>query len=376
MNDYLSIPESPKFSKATKKERSKSSRSNEKNKEKKPRKPSTKKKRANNNSAPDPSLPLSKYTIVITGRLDVIKRDDLVDVLKELGARITNSVSSRTSYLVTGHILDDGRPVDTSNKYKKAKEKNVPILTEAKLEEFLQKELNNPQFALRNARAFISGKPIETKPLKPISELIKQRAEEGKGKMWVDKYAPQDSSEIIGNTGVINKLRQWIHDWERVVIEGHKKPIIFRPGMNKDNIENVNARACLLSGPPGIGKSTAAALCSKEESYDILETNASDNRSKRIIEQLLTDAVNNESITKYSSREDAKRLKLGKKTMIIMDEVDGVSGNSDRGGIQALIKVIKTTRTPIICICNDRQSTKVRSLASHCYDLRFIRYYY
>ena len=38
-----------------------------------------------------------------------------------------------------------------------------------------------------------------------------------------------------------------------------------------------------------------------------------------------------------------------------MDEVDGV-GAGDRGGIAALIKVIKTSKTPIICICNDRQS--------------------
>ena len=41
------------------------------------------------------------------------------------------------------------------------------------------------------------------------------------------------------------------------------------------------------------------------------------------------------------------------KSVIIMDEVDGV-GAGDRGGIAALIKVIKTSKTPIICICNDR----------------------
>ena len=40
---------------------------------------------------------------------------------------------------------------------------------------------------------------------------------------------------------------------------------------------------------------------------------------------------------------------------------------------QELIQMIKTTKIPIICICNDRQSMKVRSLASHCYDLRFQR---
>ena len=65
-----------------------------------------------------------------------------------------------------------------------------------------------------------------------------------------------------------------------------------------------------------------------------------------------------------------------------MDEVDGMS-SGDRGGIQELvqiyciiinqIKIIKTTHTPIICICNDRDNPKVRTLANHCYDLQFTK---
>lgn len=43
------------------------------------------------------------------------------------------------------------------------------------------------------------------------------------------------------------------------------------------------------------------------------------------------------------------------KSLIIMDEVDGMS-SGDRGGITAIINLIKTSKVPIICICNDRQS--------------------
>jgi replication factor C subunit 1 len=55
-----------------------------------------------------------------------------------------------------------------------------------------------------------------------------------------------------------------------------------------------------------------------------------------------------------------------------MDEVDGMSAG-DRGGSQELIQVIKTSKIPIICICNDRASPKIRSLANYCLDLRFRR---
>ena len=38
-----------------------------------------------------------------------------------------------------------------------------------------------------------------------------------------------------------------------------------------------------------------------------------------------------------------------------------------------MIRLIKTTKVPIICICNDRLSQKVRTLASHCFDLKLRR---
>jgi len=55
-----------------------------------------------------------------------------------------------------------------------------------------------------------------------------------------------------------------------------------------------------------------------------------------------------------------------------MDEVDGVGGG-DRGGIAELIQMIKHSRVPIICICNDRQSQKLKSLIPYCMDLRYKR---
>lgn len=60
------------------------------------------------------------------------------------------------------------------------------------------------------------------------------------------------------------------------------------------------------------------------------------------------------------------------KSVIIMDEVDGV-GAGDRGGIAALIKIIKESKTPIICICNDRQDRKLSSLVSQSFDLKFAK---
>lgn len=54
-----------------------------------------------------------------------------------------------------------------------------------------------------------------------------------------------------------------------------------------------------------------------------------------------------------------------------MDEVDGMAGNEDRGGIAELINFIKTAQFPIICMCNNRDLPKMRSLVNYCFALKF-----
>jgi len=61
------------------------------------------------------------------------------------------------------------------------------------------------------------------------------------------------------------------------------------------------------------------------------------------------------------------------KRVLLMDEVDGMAGNEDRGGVAELIKLVKNSKVPVICMCNDRNHQKIRSLANHCFDLRFSR---
>lgn len=58
------------------------------------------------------------------------------------------------------------------------------------------------------------------------------------------------------------------------------------------------------------------------------------------------------------------------KTVLIMDEVDGMSAG-DRGGVADLIASIKISKIPIICICNDRYSQKLKSLVNYCLPLNF-----
>ena len=185
--------------------------------------------------------------------------------------------------------------------------------------------------------------------------------------LWTDKYKPRTLDDMIGNIELGKKLKMWLLDWEAMHVKGTKK-IPFSTKLS----ENRGAKTVLLSGPPGIGKTTIANLVARECGFECTELNASDTRSKKMLQTGLKDVLGTQALQFNASKgKDKGKMHLARR-VIIMDEVDGMSGG-DRGGTAELIQLIKKSKAPIICICNDRQSQKVRSLANHSFDLRMRR---
>lgn len=107
----------------------------------------------------------------------------------------------------------------------------------------------------------------------------------------------------------------------------------------------------------------------KELGFDVVEFNASDTRSKRLLKEEVTELLSNQSLAGYFN--GSTKNAITKKHVLLMDEVDGMGGNEDRGGMQELIALIKDSSVPIVCMCNDRNHAKMRSLLNYCYELRF-----
>ncbi|KAA0195161.1 Replication factor C subunit 1 [Fasciolopsis buskii] len=143
------------------------------------------------------------------------------------------------------------------------------------------------------------------------------------------------------------------------------------PWATGTNDDGAWARAALLSGLPGIGKTSSAMVVCRDLGFTTCELNASDCRSKRSLQEEISQTLGMQNLKQMACGEASELSR--NHHVLIMDEVDGMAGNEDRGGMQELINMIKTSRIPVICICNDRQSPKVRSLANYCLDLRFQR---
>ncbi|PAV74101.1 hypothetical protein WR25_22594 [Diploscapter pachys] len=193
---------------------------------------------------------------------------------------------------------------------------------------------------------------------------------------WVDKYKPKAVSQLVGmhdDKSPFNKLVKWLKEWPKYNLGEGKKIKLAKPPPYMAGIDGRPFKAVLLSGSPGVGKTTCAIMVCQHLGFKYIELNASDVRSKKSISAKVPALADSHQIDEYlgAKAKDEKMSDLEVHHVLIMDEVDGMSGNEDRAGISELISIIKNSRIPIICICNDRQNQKMRSLVNHCFDIRF-----
>ena len=330
---------------------------------------------------------LAGLTFVFTGQLQRLGRDQGQNLVKQYGGRTTSGPSKKTSYVVLGEdagpkkletikayslkvINEDGlfeliRRLPANGGDSAAAEKNAE--KRAKEEEDIRKAAEEMEKQEHASLAAKKPKPQQS------SQSTTQNSPSSKGKasaqgpdtrLWTVRYAPQQLTQICGNKGQVEKLAAWLRAFPKSQRTKFKMP-------GKDG--NGTYRAVMIHGPPGIGKTTAAHLVAKLEGYDIVESNASDTRSKKLVETGLKGVLSTTSLMGYFGSPGSSEVEESKKKLVlIMDEVDGMSAG-DRGGVGALAAVCKKSQIPMILICNDRKLPKMKPFDFVTYDLPFRR---
>ncbi|KAL9405376.1 hypothetical protein Peur_002348 [Populus x canadensis] len=326
---------------------------------------------------------LAGLTFVISGTLDSLEREEAEDLIKRHGGRVTGSVSKKTSYLLCDEDIE-GR------KSSKAKELGTPFLTEDELFDKIRSSKNSKAPAQEDSKvsvekvASLPKKSPQKADLKSSSLMSnaahkdlgvgsqqakqKDQAIQRSSLIWTEKYRPKVPNEMIGNQSLVTQLHNWLKNWNEQFHDTGNK------GKGKKQNDSTGKKAVLLSGPPGIGKTTSAKLVSKMLGFQAIEVNASDNRGKADAKIFKGISGSNANCIKELISNEALGFEMDRskhlKTVLIMDEVDGMSAG-DRGGVADLIASIKISKIPIICICNDRYSQKLKSLVNYCLLLSF-----
>ncbi len=147
--------------------------------------------------------------------------------------------------------------------------------------------------------------------------------------LWTHKYLPCSGKEVLQPN--IKTVRDFI--------------INFGKSRAK--------KAIIIYGPTGSGKTSSVHALSKELGLEIVELNASDFR-------------NSDSISSIAGSASQQMSLFGKGKIILIDEIDGISGQQDRGGVAEICKVIDKSKFPIIMTTNDPFDQKFSQLRKSC----------
>ncbi|KAI5090281.1 chromosome transmission fidelity protein 18-like, partial [Silurus meridionalis] len=226
-------------------------------------------------------------------------------------------------------------------------------------------------------------------------------------RLWVDRFAPQHYMELLSDDFTNRCLLKWLKLWDSVVFGRERKP---RPPAAESRVngaqnQNQNQRfktksqvteeileaeldqykrpklkVALLSGPPGLGKTTLAHIIAKHAGYNVVEINASDDRSAELFQKRIDTATQMKSVLGANEKPNC----------LIIDEIDGapsaainvllatLNRKDSREGEESTSNPLKKKKKkesvllrPIICICNDLYTPALRPLRQQAFLLTF-----
>ena len=152
---------------------------------------------------------------------------------------------------------------------------------------------------------------------------------------FVKKYSPKNCSQVIAQDSCMTLLKTFV-----------------------ENFKIQKKKATLIYGPSGCGKTSSIYALSSELGLEIVEMNASDLRNKEQINSVVGAASQQMSL-------------FGKGKIILIDELDGIAGRKDYGGVAALAKLIKESAWPMIITANNPFDSKFSAIRNKSELLRF-----
>jgi replication factor C large subunit len=155
--------------------------------------------------------------------------------------------------------------------------------------------------------------------------------------IWTQKHKPQTLNEIVGNKDAKKQFITWLKSWSK--------------GIPKK-------RAAFLHGSPGVGKTVTVETLAKELKMELVEKNASDYRTA-------------DAIKRFAGLASQYATLFGGNRLILLDEVDGIAGREDRGGVRELTNVLKTTRSPVVLTANDAYNPRFSTIRKYCLVIPF-----
>ncbi|CAH1643183.1 unnamed protein product [Spodoptera littoralis] len=268
---------------------------------------------------------LKDCAFLLTGVLDSFEKDEVTHVIagedagpakmakaQELGIKIINE--DEFLKMIVDRSRDNTSKPETKKEIKREKtpSKSKSKSPKDKKDNHVDK-LKSPDRSKSESK--VRDKSNDSKH-RDISSPKKIKAEK------VEASSSSNTARNQVNTSL--RLMNWLTKWYV-----NRKAKLPKPSPWAKNDDGGYYKAALLSGPPGVGKTTSVALVCKELGFDMVEFNASDTRNKTLIKEQIGQLLTTNSLSGFANGVTGKQA-VTKKHVLVMDEVDGMAGNEDR----------------------------------------------
>ncbi|NP_001076298.2 ATPase family AAA domain-containing protein 5b [Danio rerio] len=146
--------------------------------------------------------------------------------------------------------------------------------------------------------------------------------------LWTDKYQPQQSSEVIGNSASVRQLHSWLKEWKTRADTEERRRRQDERRMKKEAAESWDCgdfvgdavsidqvkelcNTVLITGPSGVGKTAAVYACAQELGFKVFEVNSSALRCGRLLLSQLTEATQSHQMDLESIKPSAVESESG-----------------------------------------------------------------
>ena len=159
--------------------------------------------------------------------------------------------------------------------------------------------------------------------------------------LWTEKYRARKFTDLVGDERTHRQVLRWIKGWDPIVFPGISKPKSKFQHFGEGENKRQQRKILLVTGPPGLGKTTLAHVCAKQAGYEVAEINASDERSRDVVKGRIRDIMGTENVKGVNTKEQGQTVrKAARPVCVVVDEVDGVVGGSGGGGEGGFIKAL------------------------------------